>query len=247
MLNKIIKKNKNKIAAIVMEPQRDIEPKNNFLKKIRTLCTKNKIILIFDEITSGFRMCYGGLHLKHKVNPDIAVFAKGMSNGFAMAAVIGNNKSMKAADQLFISSTSWTEKVGVSAALATLKKLKNKKVSKHLINIGKKYKLGLIRISKKRDIPIVVKGLDSIPSFEFRFEEYDNKSFMTLFTSLMMKEGILANNQFRPSYAHKGKDLFFFLQKVDKVFQKFQILILEKKIQKALSKKTIDGFSRLNS
>ena len=70
---------------------------------------------------------------------------------------------------------------------------------------------------------------------------------MTLFTSLMMKEGVLANNQFRPSYAHKGKDLFFFLQKVDKVFQKFKILILEKKIQKALSKKKIDGFSRLNS
>jgi glutamate-1-semialdehyde aminotransferase len=247
MLNKLIKKNKNKIAAIVMEPQRDIEPKNNFLKKIRTLCTKNRIILIFDEITSGFRMCYGGLHLKHKVNPDIAVFAKGMSNGFAMAAVIGNNKSMKTADQMFISSTSWTEKVGVSAALATLKKLKNKKVSKHLINIGKKYKLGLIKISKKRDIPIVVKGLDSIPSFEFRFEEYDNKSFMTLFTALMMKEGILANNQFRPSYAHKNKDLSFFLQKVDKVFRKFKVLISEKKIQKALSKKTIDGFSRLNS
>jgi len=246
-LNKIIKKNKDKIAAIVMEPQRDIEPKNNFLKKIRTICTKNKIILIFDEITSGFRMCYGGLHLNHKVNPDIAVFAKGMSNGFAMAAVIGNNKSMKAADQMFISSTSWTEKVGVSAALATLYKLKNKKVFKHLIKIGKKYKLGLIKISKKRDIPIEVKGLDSIPSFQFRFEKYDNKSFMTLFTSLMMKEGILANNQFRPSYAHKNKDLSFFLLKVDKVFQKFNELISEQKIQKALSKRTIDGFSRLNS
>ena len=79
------------------------------------------------------------------------------------------------------------------------------------------------------------------------FEKYDNKSFMTLFTGLMMKEGILANNQFRPSYAHKNKDLSFFLLKVDKVFQKFNELISDKKIQKALSKRTIDGFSRLNS
>ena len=201
----------------------------------------------FDEITSGYRMCHGGLHLNYKINPDIAVFAKGMSNGYAMAAVIGNNKAMRDADQMFISSTSWTEKVGVSAALATLDKLKNKKVYKHLIKMGNKYKLGLVKISKKRDIPIVVKGLDSIPSFEFKFEKYDNKSFMTLFTSMMMKEGILANNQFRPSYAHKSKDLTFFLKKVDKIFQKFKILISEKTIKKALSKKTIDGFSRLNS
>jgi len=246
-LNKIIKKNKDKIAAIIMEPQRDIEPKNNFLKKIRTICTKNKIILIFDEITSGFRMCYGGHHLNYKVNPDIAVFAKGMSNGFAMAAVIGNNKSMKASEEMFISSTNWTERVGVSAALATLYKLKNKKVFKHLIKIGKKYKLGLLQISKKRNVPIETRGLDSIPSFQFIFKKYDNKKFMTLFTSLMLKEGILANSQFRPSYAHKSKDLSFFLQKVDKVFKKFNELMSENKIQKALSKRTIDSFSRLNS
>ena len=230
-----------------MEPQRDIEPKNNFLKKIRSICTKNQIILIFDEITSGFRMCYGGIHLNYKIKPDIAVFAKGMSNGYAMAAVIGNEKSMKHADQMFISSTSWTEKVGVSAALATLDKLKNKNVYQHLIKMGKKYKLGLKKISKESNIPIDVKGLDSIPSFEFKFKEYNNKSFMTLFTSLMKDEGILANNQFRPSYAHKSKDISFFLRKVGKVFQKFNILIAEKKIKKALSKKTIDGFSRLNS
>jgi len=246
-LNKIIKKNKNKIAAIVMEPQRDIEPKNNFLKKIRSICTKNQIILIFDEITSGFRMCYGGIHLNYKIKPDIAVFAKGMSNGYAMAAVIGNDKSMKHADQMFISSTSWTEKVGVSAAIATLDKLKNKNVYQHLIKMGKKYKLGLKKISKESNIPIEVKGLDSIPSFEFKFKEYNNKSFMTLFTSLMIDEGILANNQFRPSYAHKSKDISFFLRKVSKVFQKFNILIAEKKIKKALSRKTMDGFSRLNS
>jgi glutamate-1-semialdehyde 2,1-aminomutase len=246
-LNKIINKNKNKIAAIVMEPQRDIKPKKNFLQKIRTICTKNNIILIFDEITSGFRMCYGGLHLTHKVNPDMAVFAKGISNGYAMGVVIGNNKSMKEVNNMFISSTSWTEKIGVAASLATLNKLKTKKVANHLIKIGKKYKLGLLKISKRRNIPIETKGLDSIPSFAFKFEEYDNKSFMTLFTSLMIKEGILANDQFRPSYAHKKNDINFFLKKVDKIFNVFNKLINQNKINQALSKKTIEGFSRLNS
>ena len=246
-LKKIIKKNKNKIAAIIMEPQRDIEPKNNFLKKVRNICTKNNLILIFDEITSGFRMCYGGLHLLYKVNPDMAVFAKGISNGYAMAAVIGNNKSMKKVNNMFISSTSWTERVGVAASLATLNKLKTKKVANHLIKIGKKYKLGLSEISKSRNIPIEIKGLDSIPSFAFNFKEYDNKRLMTLFTSLMIKEGILANNQFRPSYAHKKSDINFFLKKVDKIFNKFNKLIIQKKLKQALSLKTIESFSRLNS
>ena len=59
-----------------MEVQREAQPKNNFLKKVRNLATKNKIVLIFDECTSGFRETYGGIHKKYNVNPDIAIFVK---------------------------------------------------------------------------------------------------------------------------------------------------------------------------
>ena len=59
-----------------MEVQRDTEPKNDFLKNVRRICSKNNICLIFDECTTGFREQYGGLHLKYKVNPDIAMFGK---------------------------------------------------------------------------------------------------------------------------------------------------------------------------
>ena len=78
---------------------------------------KNDILLIFDECTSGFRENYGGLHLKYKINPDIAIFGKALGNGYAINAVIGTNKVMKYAEKTFISSTFWTERIGPTAAL----------------------------------------------------------------------------------------------------------------------------------
>ena len=75
-----------------------------------------------DEITVGFRLNNGGAHLLYDLEPDVAVFAKGMSNGFPMAAIIGKGDVMEVVQDTFISSTYWTERVGPTAALATDKK-----------------------------------------------------------------------------------------------------------------------------
>ena len=71
-----------------MEVMRNIPPKNKFLEKVRNLCNK-KIILIFDECTTGYRENMGGIHLNYKVYPDLAIFGKALGNGFAINAVIG--------------------------------------------------------------------------------------------------------------------------------------------------------------
>ena len=77
-------------------------------------------MLIFDECTSGFRETFGGLHLKYGVEPDMAMFGKALGNGYAIAATIGRRSVMEAAQNTFISSTFWTERIGPSAALKTL-------------------------------------------------------------------------------------------------------------------------------
>ena len=84
--------------------------------------TKKNIVLIFDEISAGFRIAAGGAHLKLGVNPDIAVFGKAISNGYPMSVLIGRGEVMSAAQDSFISSTYWTERVGLAAAIATIKK-----------------------------------------------------------------------------------------------------------------------------
>ena len=76
-----IKKYKDKVAAIVIEPA-EREVNKSYLKKLVKIADKNKSVLIFDEITSGFRMNNGGIHLKSKIYPDIAVFAKSIANGY---------------------------------------------------------------------------------------------------------------------------------------------------------------------
>ena len=76
----------------MMEVSRNYVPKNNFLNLIRKECTKKKIILIFDECSSGFRETLGGLHLKYKVNPDLAMFGKALGNGYPITAVIGKSR-----------------------------------------------------------------------------------------------------------------------------------------------------------
>ena len=89
-LLKLIKK-KN-IGIIKMEVMRNMKPQNNFLQKVRKICNKKKIILIFDECTSGYRENMGGIHLKFKVDPDMAIFGKALGSGYAINAVLGKKK-----------------------------------------------------------------------------------------------------------------------------------------------------------
>lgn len=117
----------NDLAAVKMEVCRNFGPEDNFLQKVRDLCTKHGIVLIFDECTSGFRETYGGLYMKYGVNPDMTIFSKTMGNGYAIAAVIGKKEIMDAAQGSWISSTFWTERIGPSAALASLAEMKRVK------------------------------------------------------------------------------------------------------------------------
>ena len=91
-LKKLFKKRNNNIGIIIMEPMRGVKPSNNFLKQVKTIATKNNALLVFDEITSGFKDNYGGLHLKLKVNPDLAIFGKSIGNGYPISAIIGRKK-----------------------------------------------------------------------------------------------------------------------------------------------------------
>ena len=136
-LEKLIKNNSD-IGVIFMEVSRNERPKDNFLKKVRKLATKHNIVLIFDECSSGFRETFGGLHLKYKVNPDIMMLGKALGNGYAITAVVGKKEIMKEAENSFISSTFWTERIGPTAALKCLEIMQKEKSWEYITNYGKK-------------------------------------------------------------------------------------------------------------
>ena len=169
------------------------------------------------SITTGFRMTDGGIHLLLHVNPDIAVFAKAIANGYAMSAVIGREDVMQAAQSTFISSTNWTELVGPVAALATIGKLRQQRVAAHLITIGQQVMDGWKKAGEKYGLKLHCSGLPSLCHFEFEGKEAD--SLATLFCQTMLEKGYLAYSQFKPSFAHKAEHVEAYLQAVDETFE----------------------------
>jgi glutamate-1-semialdehyde aminotransferase len=176
----------------------------------------------------------------------MAVFSKGMSNGYPMAAIIGTKDVMEAAQSTFISSTYWTESIGPAAALATIKKMKRLNVAKHLITIGTKANEGLKAAAVKHGIKVTIGGTATMGFFSFDYGK-DSNAVRTLFTQEMLKRGVLASSRFYPSYAHTEKHLKVYFKVLDEVFA-----LLAHSLQKGSVLADLDGpvahsgFQRLN-
>ena len=207
---------KKKIGIIKMEVMRSFKPKDNFLKKVRNLCNRKKIILIFDECTSGYRENMGGTHLKFKVNPDMAIFGKALGSGFAINAIIGKRNIMKKAENTFISSTFWGERAGYTAALASIKEFKKLNVFKKIENNGKDIKYFWTQLSKKYDVPIKIMGSNALPSFVFCNNHEKRKTFLT---QEMLKNKILATNLVYVTIFHNKNNIKKYFKVLEKVFQ----------------------------
>ncbi len=230
-LKKIV--NSKNIGIIKMEVFRNIHPKNDFLKNVRKLCDKKKIILIFDECTSGFRENIGGIHLKYKVYPDMLLLGKALGNGYPITAILGKKKIMENATKTFISSSFWSERLGYSAALSTLKFMETHKIHEEINRLGLLIKNCWMEIAKKYGLKIKVTGLNALPSFNF-LNNYNTEA-ITFFTQEMLKNNILASNVIYLSYAHKQNHIKKYLKICDKIFMQISILKNKKNLIKKLN------------
>lgn len=215
-LRTLIKGREKDVAAIVIEPARGEDAPTDYLKELKALAEELGAVLIFDEITSAFRMNAGGIHLRYGVHPDIAVFAKSMANGYAMAAILGTEHVMQAAQSTFISSTNWTERIGPTAALATIQKYLRCNAADHLIAMGKAVKQVWQQAADKHGLKIKVSGLPTLANFSF--DSPHNALMQTYFTVEMLGHGFLGFRQFKPSLAHTTDDVARYAVAVDAVF-----------------------------
>jgi glutamate-1-semialdehyde aminotransferase len=207
----------NDIGVIVMEPIRHYEPENDFLNKVRNIAEETGVVLIFDEITSGFRLSVGGAHKLYGVEPDIVVYGKAMGNGFPMAAIIGKREVMNVAQESFISSTFWTERIGFVAAAATIRKMLKNNIPSHLVKIGNLVKSGWENLAKKHNLKIKIMGIPPLATFVFDYGK-ESQALHTLFTQEMLNRGFLASKQVYISYSHQEEHIKTYLGNVDKVF-----------------------------
>ena len=242
--NKAIEKAGDDLAAIVMEPIRNFEPTKEFIEAIHEMAKKKNIPLIIDEISAGFRICNGGAHLKLGFKPDIAVFSKALGNGFPISAVIGKKWVMQFAQEAFITSTNWTERVGNVAALAMINKFVKNDVSKHLVKIADMVWQGWQELAKKHDLKIHIGGFK--PMIHFSFEQ-NHSTNIAYFTQEMLKKGFLASGGFYSMYAHKEEHVRKYLNAVDEVFADLSVLIKNNKVGEKLEGQIVqEGFGRIN-
>jgi glutamate-1-semialdehyde 2,1-aminomutase len=186
----------------------------------------------------------GGAHLVLGISPDIAVFSKALGNGYPIGAIIGKANVMEAAQKSFISSTYWTERIGPTAAIATLKKHKQLNAGDHLMKIGRSVQEGWKKLGNHHRLQIHIGGIP--PLSHFSFDDPEGALMKALFVQLMLEEGFLASTSFYSMAAHQEKHVTDYLNSVDKVFGVLADLKKQNKLETSLKgRPSVAGFKRL--
>ncbi|HEX4893741.1 MAG TPA: aminotransferase class III-fold pyridoxal phosphate-dependent enzyme [Hyphomicrobiaceae bacterium] len=221
----LVAQHKDELAAIIVEPfQRLIAPKPGFLEGLRKLTEETGIVLIFDEVVTGFRWHYSGAQAYYGVTPDLATFGKVIGGGFPLAAIAGRedimrhfNKSAVPEDEFLVQiGTLSGNPVASAAGLATMEILKRPGAYDQLFATGNKLKDALGRILKDARIPAQIIG--EAPMFDACFTDTEvtdyrgyfrgNQEISRRFNAALLKRGILkSDGKYYISLAHDEKDV----------------------------------------
>ena len=209
-LEAVLNRHQGEVACVFMEPvsYRNTDT-GDFLRWCRELADKHNTLLVFDEIVSGFRVALGGAQEYFGVIPDIAVFAKGISNGLPIAAVAGRRDVMRSAENLVISSTYGGETLSLAATVASLKEYRDKDVVKHLWAVGERLMSGMNEIAREIGLSLTFVGYPVMSAFSFGYDSETNQDLMTLLLQEMAKRGILLRRGGLNfvNYSHKVQEI----------------------------------------
>lgn len=216
----------NQIAAVMMEAVTTVEPTQNFLQEVQTLCKINQTVFIIDEMISGFRWHLQGAQTFFNLDPDLCTFGKAMANGFAVAALGGKREIMELGsilnegqERVFLTSTTHgAEMSGLGAFIKTMEILKRDDVVSHFWDYGKKLKDGMNDIASKLGIKdaFIVEGYPCSPSYVTKDKDGNiSLPLRTLFAQEMLRHGIMMP-YIAISFAHKERELLLTLEAVEK-------------------------------
>lgn len=241
---KVVKENLD-AGVICLEGARYDFPSEEFLNAVSTIAKKHNMVIVSDEITSGWRMTDGGVYKLNGFNPDIVVYAKAMGGGFPISAVLGSEKVMYAAQDTFMSSTMWTERVGFVAALKTIDILTREKAWIQLIALGDRIGKGWLGLAKKHGLDIDVTDFKPLITMKLNYGDL-NQKLVTLFIQEMLRRGYLAATSVYLSYAHDELIIDSYLESVDECFFIMAAAIENNNIDYLLETKLrSDSFQRL--
>ena len=170
-LEKVLARHGSEIAAVIVEPlQRAIPPQSNFLQRLRELTREHGIVLIFDEVVTGFRLAYGGAQSFYGVTADLATYGKALTCGFSLGAICGRDDLMATAspsrkgtmDYACLSGTLSGNPIACAAGVAALAELRRPGVYDNLAALGQRLRAGMVEIALELAVPLQALGEGSI-------------------------------------------------------------------------------------
>ncbi len=135
-IEQVIARHPNQVAALIMEPMTSTWPNLGYLQEIRDLTARHGIVLVFDEMLTGFRLAPGGAQEYFGVTPDLAAFGKGLANGLPLSAVMGRRDLMMLMEDIFFSGTYGGETLSLAAANVVLGRMATGEPTQTLARIG---------------------------------------------------------------------------------------------------------------
>ncbi|MHC4321750.1 MAG: glutamate-1-semialdehyde 2,1-aminomutase [Planctomycetota bacterium] len=206
----------DRIACVILEPEKEQEPKSNFLHELQRLCNENGTVFILDEMITGFRWHNGGAQRYHNIIPDLCTFGKAMANGFSVAALAGKKEIMQLGglkhdkERVFLmSGTHSAENYGLAVALATMSIYENEPVVDTLWQRGERLASGLRKVASENGLSdyVPIMGRPCCLVFGSRDQEKNpSQPFRTLLLQEIIKRGILASSLV-VSYSHTDADI----------------------------------------
>ncbi len=226
----LIEANKERLAAVIVEPvQRSIPPAPGFLEALRRVTQECGVVLIFDEVVTGFRLAYGGGQQRFGVVPDLAAYGKAIANGFPLGAVMGRRDIMERAnparagtpEYVYASGTLAGNPLSCAAGLATLQELRRPGTYERLNGLGDQFRCGLSDLLTESGTQGCVMGVGSMFQVFFGVEQItdyrsqvsaDRQTFVRFWTG-MFKQGIFMSSRAKNylSLAHRPEDVDQFL------------------------------------
>jgi glutamate-1-semialdehyde aminotransferase len=197
---------RSELGVIFMESIEINNSNKEFVEEVRALTEKSGIVLIFDEIDTGFREVFGGLHKKLEVFPDVSVLGRALGNGYPISAIVGRRNVMNQSEFSLPSGVSWSDRIGFAAALAAMDEMENIGASDVVTHLGRYYKSVMSEVLQEAEIEYEFSELSSIVHINIRHSEVDVLQCF-LSQEMLSRYQVLFTNKFYPSICHNHEDI----------------------------------------
>ena len=212
---RLIRQYSGRIACVVsIGYDMNEDTSGSYIRRLRALTREHGIILVLDEVLTGFRLALGGAQEYFKVDADLVSYAKAMANGFPISAAAGRRELMQKLSDLRITTTYAGESLSLAASIATLRIMQREPVHQHIFAMGRRLMDGFERMARELGVAGHAAGLPPAPYLQFEHTDPGYHARLEfLWHRELYREGIFVNPRWFVSYSHREADIDEALEK----------------------------------